>query len=135
MKELLKDKSFDREIQEKIIATTHFEKADVPLLESLVLDQEEMLSFQAMKQLRSLDKGLALSLSQDILNEYKNYPEEKISAALKATSHLIKSNNNGKASLSQNSQETELINISLDIINSENYSPKLKDSAFFATSV
>ena len=77
MKELLKDKSFDREIQEKIIATTHFEKADVPLLESLVLDQEEMLSFQAMKQLRSLDKGLALSLSQDILNEYKNYPEEK----------------------------------------------------------
>ncbi|EGG33990.1 hypothetical protein [Paenibacillus sp. HGF5] len=134
LKELLKDKSFDREIQEKIIATTHFEKADVPLLESLVLDQEEMLSFQAMKQLRSLDKELALSLSQDILNEYKNYPEEKISAALKATSHYIKSNNSEKASLSQNSQATELINISLDIINSENYSPKLKDSAFFATS-
>jgi hypothetical protein len=133
LKELLKDKSFDRNVKVKIIATSDFKEEDIPLLQSIVLEDEDQLAFQAMKKLRKLDKEMAFQISGEILSKYKIHSEDKISSALKATSYYIKNSNN-KVTLSNNSYESDFVNLSLDIMNSDKYSSTLKDSAFFATS-
>lgn len=132
LKQLLQQDEVDSRLKQRIVSLAYFTKDEVPLLKALIQDEDPSLAFDSLNVLTSVDINEAYIISKEILIQRKVQPDEKVSAALRATAKYLNEISPSKIN-SHESLEKNFIELCLEIINSTN-NLELKDSAFFAIS-
>ncbi len=136
IRSLLLDDSVDTTLRENIVILLDFsDEAGQEMLRSIAGGEEDLLAFQAIKRLNKINGEDALSISRDVLENYKMQTPEKVNAALKVMSKYYREMRIQKTfTRSLEQDKTDFIALCNDIINNYDYNEKLQDSAMIALS-
>src|SRR5690606_28966856 len=92
MKALLKEKNISKEIKVKILSDATIDSSDESLLLDFINNDSNQLSFVSMKKLSQINSKKAFEIAQDILKNTDIESNMRISAALKAVSNFLTTN-------------------------------------------
>lgn len=130
---LLLQDEINSQIKSKIVSVANFSSQDIGLLIELIDQDDELLSFNSLKRLSSVDVAKGYEISQKILANRENEGDNKVSAALRATAKYLNTINKTTIHKNESKMESDFVNLSLEIIKTSG-NPTLKDSATFAIS-
>lgn len=128
---LLKDEDTPSNLKQNILLYSNFRSSEeLEILREACEDKDELISYQAIKTLSSFDFNKALTISNNILSNYKNEAVERVNIALRIKSNSFKKNNT-KVSADSEKEKADFITLCTEIINAEK-GKKLSECAYTA---
>ncbi len=129
LKDILKDKDIDKRVKTRIVSQGKFAKGDIELLRQLIANNDDLLAFHSLKSLSKVDSTAGFEVAQKLLDEKDTISNDKLSAALQATSDHLKEMN--QEIYEYEKLEKNFLEISFQLLES-NPDLYIKDSAFFS---
>lgn len=127
LKQLLNDTAVSNEVKSRIVSQSSFNSDDIELLNSLIENNDDILAFNALKKLSSVNEKEAYLLSKKILENYESESNMRISAAQKSAAKYLRKNADPEA-------RKEFIKQCKQILESPKTDEMLKESSRFALS-
>ncbi len=128
LKKLLVSNDTDSTIKQNIVlALSENDPETIELLKQVSEQEDELLAFQAIKQLNRIEPGIASDIADELLKNYTKEQPEKVRAAIKVKAEQLRKD------ASKDNEKSKFIQILIDLFNGSN-DELMKDTVVFALS-